>query len=369
MAPDVQSLSEVVVVGYGTVRKKDLTGSVSQIKPEELTAYPAPDVSQALQGRAAGVQVQSANGAPGASPRVRVRGSTSINASSDPIYVVDGFVNGAVPPPEDVASVEVLKDAAATAIYGSRGANGVIVITTKRGKVGKPVVNLNTSYSFQEDINRLDLLNADQYVDYVQEVVPDYESSGFDTDWQDEIYRPGAIQNYQLSISGGSENVGYYISGTFFDQKGVIVNSDFQRYSITSNIDVQASERLKVGLNLFARRQNTDGVVTQEGSGGSTNQGVVSSAYLFDPDQGIFNPNGTYTTSKIGDQFNNPYATATQRTDQNQTDRVQANLLAEYSIFDNLSFTITAGASSDNGRRGRYTPSTLVAGQNIGGKG
>ena len=369
MAPDVQSLSEVVVVGYGTVQKKDLTGSVSQIKPEELTAYPAPDVSQALQGRAAGVQVQSANGAPGASPRIRVRGSTSINASSDPIYVVDGFVNGAVPPPEDVASVEVLKDAAATAIYGSRGANGVIIITTKRGKIGKPVINLNSSYSFQEDINRLDLLNADQYVNYVQEVVPDYESSGFDTDWQDEIYRPGAIQNYQLSISGGSENVGYYISGTFFDQKGVIVNSDFQRYSITSNIDVQASERLKVGLNLFARRQNTDGVVTQEGSGGSGNQGVVSSAYLFDPDQGIFNPDGTYTTSKIGDQFNNPYATATQRTDQNQTDRVQANLLAEYSIFDNLTFTLTAGASSDNGRRGRYIPSTLVAGQNIGGLG
>ncbi|MBU1820654.1 MAG: carboxypeptidase-like regulatory domain-containing protein, partial [Bacteroidetes bacterium] len=142
---DVKALSEVVVVGYGTVKKSDLTGSVSSVSAEELTAYPALGTVQALQGRAAGVQIQANNGEPGASLKVRIRGGTSINASSDPIYVVDGFVGGAIPPPEDIASLEVLKDASATAIYGSRGANGVIMITTKRGKSGKPRIDLNTS--------------------------------------------------------------------------------------------------------------------------------------------------------------------------------------------------------------------------------
>jgi len=369
MTEDIQSLEEVVVIGYGAVNRRDLTGSVAQVKPEELTAFPVNSTAQALQGRAAGVQVQSTNGAPGSNPRVRVRGSTSINASSDPVFVVDGFVNAAVPPPEDVASVEILKDASATAIYGSRGANGVILITTKRGRSGKPKVNLNASYSFQEDINRLELLNAGQYLDYIQEIIPDYESSGADTDWQDEIFRPGGIQNYQLSVSGGNDDIGYYISGAFFDQEGVIINSDFQRYSITSNLDIKASERFKIGLNLFARRTDSDGVRTQESSGGASSTGVISAAYLFNPDQGIFDQNGDFTVAKVGDQFNNPYATATARTNQQQTNRVQANTRLEYQIVDNLSFTVTAGASTQNRRNGGYIPSTLVAGQGVGGSG
>lgn len=153
LEPDFRTLNEVVVVGYGTIKKSDLTGSVSSVKAEQLTAYPAINALQALQGRAAGVNIQANNGAPGASLKVRIRGGTSINASSDPIYVVDGFVGAALPPPEDIESIEILKDASATAIYGSRGANGVIMVTTKRGKPGKTRIDFNSSYSMQNKLN------------------------------------------------------------------------------------------------------------------------------------------------------------------------------------------------------------------------
>ena len=270
LEPDYRTLNEVVVVGYGTVKKSDLTGAVSSVKAEELTAYPAIDAVQALQGRAAGVNISANNGAPGSTMKIRIRGGTSINASSDPIFVVDGLVGGAVPPPEDIESMEVLKDASATAIYGSRGANGVIMVTTKKGKPGKTQINFNTSFSSQTEINRLDLLNADQFTEYITEARPGFQSAGFNTDWQDQIFRRGSIQNYQLSFAGGNENVSYYLSGAYFDQKGVIINSDYDRFSVTSNVTVKASDKLNIGLNLFARRNTSNGVRTQEGSGGLT---------------------------------------------------------------------------------------------------
>src|SRR5690606_576406 len=141
---------------------------------------------------------------------------------------------------------------------------------TKKGKTGKTQINFNTSYTTQREINRLDLLNAEQFTDYITEARPDFEPMGFDTDWQDLIFRRGAVQNYQLSFSGGTDNVNYYVSGSYFDQQGVIINSDYDRFSITSNINVKASEKFNFGLNLFARRNTTQGVRTQEGSGGLT---------------------------------------------------------------------------------------------------
>ena len=366
LTEDVQSLEEVVVIGYGTQKKSDLTGSVSSVKSEELTAYPAQGTVQALQGRAAGVQIQSNNGAPGADLKVRVRGGTSINASSDPIYVVDGFVGAALPPPEDIASIEVLKDASATAIYGSRGANGVIMVTTKRGKSGEVAIDFNSSYSLQNEINRLDLLNADQFINYIQEARPSIEPAGGNTNWQDEIFRTGGIQNYQLSVSGGNESVNYYVSGTYFDQKGVIVNSAFDRFSLTSNIDINASEKFKVGVNLFAQRNTTDGVRTQEGSGGLT-PGVISSTFKFEPDQPIYNPAGSFTIGRLHDPIDNPYAIATQLQDEAVNDRFQANVYGEYKLLEDLTFRTTFGATTNNGRRGRFSPSTLQEGRNAGG--
>lgn len=368
LEPDMRTLNEVVVVGYGTVKKSDLTGAVSSVKGEELTAYPAIDAVQALQGRAAGVNITANNGAPGSTMKVRIRGGTSINASSDPIFVVDGLVGGAVPPPEDIESIEVLKDASATAIYGSRGANGVIMVTTKKGKPGKTQISFNTSYSSQTEINRLDLLNADQFTAYITDARPDFQPGGFNTDWQDMIFRTGAIQNYQLSFSGGSENVTYYLSGAYFDQKGVIINSDFDRFSLTSNVTVKATEKLNIGLNLFARRSTSNGVRTQEGSGGLT-PGVVASAFKFEPDQGIYKPDGTYTTARLNDPHDNPYAVATELENESVNDRIQANVFGEYSILSDLKFRTSFGATLNNRRAGSYSPTTLTEGRNVGGSG
>ncbi|GAB3970364.1 TonB-dependent receptor [Spirosoma terrae] len=369
LAPDQKALDEVVVVGYGTVRKSDLTGSVSTVKAEQLTAYPSIGAVQALQGRAAGVQIQANNGEPGASFKVRIRGGNSINASSDPIFVVDGFVGGTMPPPEDIESVEVLKDASATAIYGSRGANGVVMVTTKRGKSGKARIEFNSSFSAQQEINRLKLLNAEQFVSYVQSVNPNYVSRGQNTDWQNQIFQPGSIQNYQLSLSGGTDNIKYYVSGAYFGQKGVIINSDFSRFSITSNIDIKASDKLRVGLNVFGQRNTKNGVLSQESTGGTNSSGVVSSAFKFGPDLGVYDQNGGFTIAVLSDPINNPYAIATQYQNNNVNDQTQGNLFAEYQILKDLKFRATLGATTNSGRTGTYTPTTLNAGASVGGSG
>jgi len=219
-------LDEVVVVGYGSRKKSDVTGAVSSIKSEELTAFPVLDAAQALQGRAAGVVVQSNNGGePGAPINIKIRGNTSISANSSPLIVVDGFVGGAMPQANDIASMEVLKDASATAIYGSRGSNGVIIVTTKRGRNGDVAVELNSTYSSQNPSNRLDLLNADEFADYQNQIranqgnTTPYPQGDADTDWQDEIYRAGNTQNHQLSFSGGSDKINYYASGNYLMRK------------------------------------------------------------------------------------------------------------------------------------------------------
>lgn len=369
MQSDVTQLGEIVVVGYGTVKKSDLTGSVASVKSRDLTAYPSIGAVQALQGRAAGVQITANNGEPGSSFKVRVRGATSINASSDPIYVVDGFVGASIPPSEDIESIEVLKDASATAIYGSRGANGVILITTKRGQTGKAQIDFNASYSSQKTINKLDLLNAQQFVDYIQDINPAFQTVGEQTDWQDEILRTGALSNYQLGVSGGTDNAHYYISGTYYDNKGIVLGSKYKRYSITSNIDLKASDKLKVGLNMFARRTDQGGVRTQEASGGASGTGVIAAAFKMEPDQGIYDANGNFTRARMNDKHDNPYAIATELSNESVWDRFQGNVFAEYEIIKGLSFRTTLGASSDNGRAGSYTPTTLVGGSGVGGSG
>ena len=364
---DVSQLDEVLVVGYGTTKKSDLTGSVSSVKSEELTAFPVANATQALQGRAAGVNVQSNNGDPGGALKVRIRGGNSINASSDPLYVVDGFVGGALPPAEDIQSIEVLKDASATAIYGSRGANGVIMVTTKKGTAGKAKVDFNTSYSSQNEINRLDLLNADEFLAYTREVIPNYVDNGADTDWQDQIYRTGGIQNHQLSVSGGSDRVNYYVSGSFFDQKGIIVGSDFKRYSVTSNLNFDVNDKISVGLNLLARRTGRNGVVTQEGSGGAGGAGVVGSSLRFMPDLPLRNEDGSFTLASIGDPIDNPYAVATEREEETIADLLQGNFFLNYDITEDLTFKTTLGVNTNNFRTGIFVPTTLYAGRNVNG--
>ncbi|MEO9893469.1 TonB-dependent receptor [Aurantibacter sp.] len=366
---DAAGLEEVVVVGYGSVKKSDLTGSVASIASEDLVAFPVVDAAQALQGRAAGVLVQSTNGAPGSDYSIQIRGNSSINAGNDPLIVVDGFIGGVMPPSEDIKSIEILKDASSTAIYGARGANGVVIVSTKRGTEGKAKFNFTSSYSLQKEINRLDLLNADQFTGYIQELYPDFvpDLTGNGTDWQDEIYRPGGVQNYQLSVSGGTENINYYLSGAIYDQEGVIENSDYNRYSITSNIDLKVSESVKIGASIFARSTERNGVITQEG-GDASQTGVVSGAYKFSPTQGLRDEDGDYTLSAVGYPIDNPYALATEFENENISDLFQGNLYAEIGIFNGLTFKTTLGLSKIGTRTGQYYPTTVERGAGAGGE-
>ena len=365
-------LEDIVVIGYGSVKKSDVTGSVSSVKAEDIQAFPVLNAAQALQGRAAGVAVQTQNGGePGADISIRVRGSSSLNASSDPLVVVDGFVGASFPQQNDIESIEILKDASATAIYGSRGSGGVILVTTKQGKPGKAVIALNSSYSAQKTTNRLDLLDASGFAQYQNMIRTNagdapYAQGAFDTDWQDEIYRNGATQNHQLSVSGGSENVNYYVSGTYFDQEGILINSNFDKIQFLANVDIQATDRLKIGMNSVASRSTQNGVSTQStGSDaiGSVNGGgddVVALAFRFTPDVGRFNEAGNFSQNTVGDDIENPWAVATQIRNETKTDNSRTNMYADFKILEGLNFKTTLGYRTQNSTEGYFKPQTFV---------
>ncbi|RPD93381.1 TonB-dependent receptor [Aureibaculum marinum] len=361
---DQNELDEVVVVGYGSQRKSDITGAVSSVKSDELNAFPVANAEQALQGRAAGVVVQSNNGGePGAPISIKIRGNTSINASSAPLIVVDGFVGAAMPQANDIESMEILKDASATAIYGSRGSNGVVMVTTKKGKSGRLAIEVNSNYSIQNTADKLDLLNADEFAAYQQSINSGYVQGSADTDWQDLLYKSGNTQNHQFSFSGGSDKINFYASTNYFKQDGVIINSEYEKISFLSNIDAQVTDKLKLGLNLTGSRADKDGVPTQSTGSNGVNGGgddVVSLMFRFMPDLGIYDDNGNYTTNTIGDNIDNPYAIANEAIDETKTDRFRANLYANYDILENLSFKTTFGYSTINETVGYFRPSTLI---------
>lgn len=272
-----------------------------------------------------------------------------------------------MPQAGDIESMQILKDASATAIYGSQGANGVVLVTTKKGKSGKLNVDFNTTYSVQTTSNKLDLLNASDFADYQNQIRANqgnsnaYVQGKYDTDWQDLIYRTGSTANHQLSFSGGSEKVNYYASGTYFKQDGILVNSGYERASFLSNLDAQVTDKLKVGLNLTGGLSTKNGVPTQ--SDGSVTVGgddVVSLAMRFAPDKGIYNDDGSYSTNdQIGDEVDNPYAVATQRDDDTEIENFRANFYANYEILQGLTFKTTFGISTENEFRGIYMPRTL----------
>ncbi len=372
LGQDSEILDEVVVIGYGTVQKSDITGSVSSVKAEELQAFPLLNAGQALQGRAAGVAVQTQNGGePGAPVSIRVRGSSSLNASSDPLVVVDGFVGAAFPQQNDIETIEILKDASATAIYGSRGSGGVILVTTKKGTKGKPILSLNSSYSTQQTTNRLDLLDAGGFAQYQNQIRTNagdapYSQGIENTDWQDEIYRTGNTQNHQLSVAGGGDFVNYYISGTYFNQEGIVVNSDFERIQFLANVDAKINDRIKIGLNSIFSRSDQNGVSTQStGSDaiGSVNGGgddVVALAFRFSPDVGRFNDNGDFSQNTVGDDIENPWAVATQISNNTKSDNSRYNVYADINILKGLDFKTTLGFRSQNSNESYFKPQTFV---------
>ncbi len=370
MEESTEILEELIVVGYGRVKKSDITGSVASVTADDLTAYPAADAIQALQGMAAGVQVQSTNGEPGSGYNISIRGNTSINASSDPLIVVDGFPGAEMPPPEDIASMEVLKDASSTAIYGSRGANGVVLISTKSGKSGVFKIDFSASSSFQREINRLEVLNATDYAALINEIDPGFynepSSYGEGTDWQDLIYRNGLLQNYQLSVSGGTDAISYYLSGTYYDQQGIVINSDYQRYSFTSNIKAQVLDWVSIGANIHARSVDRNGIRSQ--TGGYYAPSVPDLAYKFSPTVGVYDEEGNLTVTDRGIPADNPYGQATEYMIEEISDLKQGNFFTELDLLKNLKFKATLGLSTNNARDGRYITSKTERGSSLDGE-
>ena len=351
-------LDEVVAIGYGSIKKSDVTGAVATVSQKDLVAYPTTSAVQSMQGRSAGVIIQSVNGDPGEDFKITIRGATSINASSAPLFVVDGLVGGSMPPSEDISAIEILKDASATAIYGSRGANGVVMVTTKSGKAGKTKVEFNSYYSYQKEIGRMDLLKARDFAAYVNEArntsFYDLNAITTDTDWQDLIFQRGHYQNYQLSFSGGNEKVQYYVSGIYSDQKGVIKTSAYNKYSLTTNLKFNVSDHFKVFLNSIYNKSDQDGVLSSVG-GGQNNASVTQAAYRFEPTQGVLDATGKYSVSKVGiAAYENPMAVINGRTEENILEKIQTNIKAEIDIAKGLVFNSTYGMIVQNQRNGVY---------------
>jgi TonB-linked SusC/RagA family outer membrane protein len=294
---DTKALEEVVVVGYGTQRKVETTGSIASVKASDLVQTPVANIAQGLQARVAGVQINQNSGAPGGNISVRIRGTNSINGSSEPLYVIDGIQisNGGgitdVSPlstinPNDIESVEVLKDASASAIYGARAANGVVLITTKRGKNGVTRVTFDSYYGTQKVNKTLDVLNASEFAQLENEVFkntyyPDPASLGEGVNWQSYIFRKAPIQNHQLSINGGNEKTQLAMSLNYFDQEGTFIGSGFKRYSYRLNLDHRLSKSIKIGTSILGSYSVNDGIQTggeNIGDGGAVLSSVLGAA-------------------------------------------------------------------------------------------
>lgn len=384
---DKNELSQVVVIGYGAVKKSDLTGSVVSIKADELKAVPVTSFDQALQGRAAGVQVTQLSGKPGAEPSIRIRGTSSINAGNEPLYVIDGMLVSsdggdmttgvtlgprigalAAINPSDIESIEILKDASATAIYGSRGANGVVLITTKRGRSGTGTVTLDSYYGIQEVAHKLNLLNAAEFANFVNDAklnagaTPIYvnpKNLGVGTDWQDELYRRAPMANYQLSFSGGDEKTKYSISGGYFDQDGIIINSNFKRYSFRTNLDREISKKLTVGNSISYARITSTGVLT---NAGTIVPGVVSAAILFNPVLPVYDSTvkGGYTfENDRGKTLGNPIADAKEYNSYTTSSRILGNVYARYKVLTGLEFKTSFGIDGFTQKENSFGPNFL----------
>jgi len=387
LQPSGQALDEIVVIGYGEVKKKDLIASVSQVSGEEIREVATAGLDHALQGRAAGVQVTQTSASPGGGVSIRVRGGNSIFGGNEPLYVIDGFPvyndnNLATPGstgqapnalaslnPNDIASVEILKDASATAIYGSRGANGVVLITTKRGDYNTQRVSLDVYYGVQQVANQLDLLNAQEFVtisneayrnDGLEPIFDDPQQYGEGTDWQDEIFQTAPIQNYQLTFSGGSDATRYAVMGNYFSQGGIIKGSGFDRASFRVNLDTRMSDRLTLGTNLQISRTTNNQNIADTGEGGLFG-GVMNYALTIAPTIAVRDENGqyNYNTLPSSPPVGNPLALAIEPTNQIITNRILGSVFAEYDFTDNLSLKISAGTDLSDATRDLFLPSTV----------
>jgi TonB-dependent starch-binding outer membrane protein SusC len=359
MEPTTERLDEVIVIGYGTQRKKDVTSAIAVVDAGTMAKVPVANISNALQGLAPGIEVQSNQGRPGELPTIRIRGVSSTN-NTDPLYVVDGIpMSEAYVAPSDVESIQVLKDAASSAIYGSRGANGVIIITTKSGKTGAPKVRYNGYYGLETAWKQLDLLSIEQWADIVVEnnsaagttapslatqIVANGRYVGPVTDWQDEVFQTGAITEHTFDISGGTNSGDYYFSANQYNQEGIIIDTEYKRYSVRMNSNWHTN-KFKFGENIsFYYTQNE----AEDANGGRS---TIEEMIKITPNIPVLNPNvlggySGYSTSEVGHDASNPVGSLMRATNMNYGKRFMGNVYGEYKFIDNLAFRSTFGLNS-----------------------
>jgi TonB-linked SusC/RagA family outer membrane protein len=358
LAADVEQLDEVVVMGYSSVRKSNVTGAVSAIEAKELSKLPVTDIDRALAGKVSGVRVNQATGAPGDAVSIRIRGVGTIG-NNDPLYVIDGIpTKGAlnVISPSDIESITILKDASSAAIYGSRSANGVVVITTKKGVSGKQIITYNGYYGIQQHGRLTPMVNTAEYVKIYNEaaiaddrdVIPSAIATTFaDVDHMESIFRTAPIQSHQLSVSGGNATSQYLISGDYFNQDGIILNSFYDRYSFKANVNTKLSKKIRLNVNTnFA--QSKRNVISNSGDGSSSDKGsVVRYAFFRTPGTPIYKENGDYVDMPenpkfLGDGYN-PVGLANHFDDKRMRYIFLNNALLEINLFDDLVFRSNNG--------------------------
>lgn len=422
LSEDSRSLDEVVVVGYGKMKKRDLTGAISSVKGSDVALAGVASAAHALAGKAAGLYVRQNSAQPGGGLDILVRGAGSVNAKNDPLYIVDGFpiakidqprgVNDRMDPgtqgvlnflnPNDIERVEVLKDASATAIYGARAANGVVIVTTKRGAEGKPQVDYSYNYSFQKYSDNYDMLSLKEWMveknkstwenwvwengvgpwggktleealkspknglAYTQPFTEaQIAAAGEGTDWLGLITRNGQVQEHNLSVRGGSKGTQYMLSLNYFDNQGIIRNSGMTRYTLKTNIDQKFLDIFKLGLNLTLTR--IDNANTQLGGERWEKSGMIRAAVQMGPHIKAFDPaTGTYPINPLLGTQPNPYSLLN-NTDEARTDRLLGNIFLEANPLEGLTLKLNAGIDRANIFRGTYEPKTTLAGRNANG--
>lgn len=389
LSEDNEFLDEVVVVGYGSMKKSDLAGASVSMKESDLKGSIISSLDQSLQGRAAGVTAVTTSGAPGSSSSIRVRGQATINANAEPLYVIDGVIvqgggntgadfglgdalgNGKVSTisplstinPADIVSMEILKDASATAIYGAQGANGVVLITTKHGKSGEAKFSYDGMVAMSRQAVRLNMMNLREYAQYYNEMIEEgdiYETNpyyatpsllGKGTNWQDEIFRTAWQHQHQLSAQGGSDKVQYYVSGSYMDQQGTIIGSNFNRFSVRTNLDAQLKKWLKLGVNA------TYAITNDNLKLADSNQGLIYYSLTTIPDIPVYDVNGNYSsTIREGYTSPNPVALAMMDEILLKRKKLSGNIYAELTPIKHITWRTELGFDMGESEANRYKP-------------
>ena len=344
LTEDLESLDEVVVVGYGTSKRSDLTMAVSTVGSKSFERQPISRTEDAIQSRASGVQVTKTSGAPGGGFKIRIRGTNSITGGNDPLVVIDGIIGGDLSSinPNDIKSLNILKDASSSAIYGARGANGVILITTKKGS-GIPKTNVNYFNSMSTVTKKLPVLSPEQYA-FVNATPPVIDGG---TDYQDEFFQTATLNNLQLSASGKEGKLSYFLSGNYVDQEGIVINTDYKRYALRANIETKFGDKFKLSLNMYGSREKRHNIFKGGASASSDNRGGILSILTYDPTYPVRNTDGTYSQlqSTYGSILVNPIAVISEKNNNIISDRFNVNLNMSYNFTNAFSYTLLAGST------------------------